>query len=92
MDATTLLSEQHREVEAFFRKYEKATSDEQKIAIFNLIADNLADCVIQLGAREPTLRSGRPHLPRYHLSDGLSAAARVERMERVGRRVDRGAG
>ncbi len=78
MDATTLLSEQHREVEAFFRKYEKATSDEQKIAIFNLIADNLAaHCTIEEKLFYPAVYVGDL---KEKLSEGLEehlAAKRV---------------
>jgi hemerythrin superfamily protein len=42
MDAINLLEEQHREVEALFEKYEKATDGRTKQAVFNAIADNLA--------------------------------------------------
>jgi hemerythrin superfamily protein len=42
MDAIKLLKQQHREVEALWKKFEKAEEDDVKEALFNEIADNLA--------------------------------------------------
>jgi hemerythrin superfamily protein len=42
MDAIKLLKQQHREVEALWKKFEKTEEDDEKEALFNEIADNLA--------------------------------------------------
>src|SRR4051812_41835063 len=42
MDAIKLLKQQHREVEALWKKFEKSEEDDEKEALFNEIADNLA--------------------------------------------------
>ena len=48
MDAIGLLKAQHDEVDALFKKYEKAKAIDEKQAIFNVIADNLsAHCTIE---------------------------------------------
>jgi hemerythrin superfamily protein len=42
MDAITLLKQQHREVEKLFAAFEDTDGDEEKVAIFEKIADSLA--------------------------------------------------
>jgi len=42
MDAIALLKKQHDEVEALFKKFEKAEENAEKQGIFETIADNLA--------------------------------------------------
>lgn len=42
MDAIKLLKQQHDEVEALFKKFEKADDNDEKQQIFETIADNLA--------------------------------------------------
>jgi hemerythrin superfamily protein len=42
MDAITLLKQQHREVEKLFTSFEETESDEEKVSIFEKIADALA--------------------------------------------------
>lgn len=42
INAITLLTEQHREVESLFEQFEKATDPADKDALFEEIADNLA--------------------------------------------------
>jgi len=42
MDATTLLTAQHKEVDSLFSQYEKVTTSLEKLSLYRQIADNLA--------------------------------------------------